>query len=348
MNLEQQQRQHPDAAAVAATNQPREDEQMKMAEDSTAMPGADGGATGGDGDGGNNEEEQPVDDEPNWDEIMQHDPARTEVPIFLAARSRGGEANQTLAAGLDLLHDSVTQSTEGLLEVVTALLNSRAEKLYEYELNLKNDYVYNEKTRASMNAKLEESARVAQGLFANLLMRVAQPGEEAGGNAASALGAAGTAGGSGNGPNANSDDGGGGEEEPDWDAIMLHEPARSEVPTFLAARGRREAACARFEAAIEEFQTSVDGYSQELTQAVADVYNARTVRLDEYEQILKHDYVSNDKMRSKMQSNLEDSATAAHNMFEELMRRVMQPRSQQQLSAAPGLLTQASTMGDSP
>jgi hypothetical protein len=298
-----------------------------------------------------NDDEQPFDDEPEWNEIMQHEPARTEVPTFLAAKNRREGANARFASSLDSLHESVVHSSDELVEVVTVLLNDRADTLYEYEVNLKNDYVYNEKTRASMQAKLKESARAAQGLFANLLLRVAQP-EEAGGMFHSALGDCGMAGNSGdqNGANASNDDDDGGregEEEPDWDAIMQHEPARSEVPAFLAARSRREAAYSRFEAAIEEFHASVNSSEQELTQAVADIYNSRTMKLEEYEQILKHDYMSNDKMRAEMQSQLEASATAAHTMFEELMTRVMQPRPQQQ-ARATGLLTQAATLGESP
>ena len=318
-----------------------DDEQM--ADESDQANGA------ADNDKGNNDDGQQAYDEPDWNEIMQHEPARTEVPAFLTALNRRDRANEHFAAGLDNVHESVLQSLDGLNEVVTVLLNERAEKLYEYELNLKNDYVYNEKTRASMQAKLKESARAAQGLFANLLMRVAQP-EEAGGMVLSALGNYGTAENSGdqNGANASNDDDGdgGGEEEPDWVAIMQHEPARSEVPAFLAARSLREAAYSRFEAAIEEFHASVNGSEQQLTQAVADIHNSRTIKLEEYEQILKHDYVSNDKMRAEMQSQLEASATAAHTMFEELMTRVMQPRPQQQ-TRATGLLTQAATLGDS-
>ena len=179
-------------------------------------------------------------------------------------------------------------------------------------------------------------------------MRVAQPGDAAGGLASAlrALGADGKT----RTDDAKNDSALGEDEEPDWDEIMKHEPARSEVPTFLAGRGRRE--CTRFENAIAEFQTSIEGYAQELTQTVADLYNARTMKLDEYEQILKHDYVENDKRRGKMQSNLEESATAAHTMFEELMKRVMQPGSHQQQtqqsSVNVGMLTQATTLGDSP
>mmetsp|Transcript_10791 Transcript_10791/g.18966 ORF Transcript_10791/g.18966 Transcript_10791/m.18966 type:complete len:85 (-) Transcript_10791:280-534(-) len=63
---------------------------------------------------------------------------------------------------------------------------------------------------------------------------------------------------------------------------------------------------ARMPSAIEEFQTYIDGYMQELTRTVADLYNSCTMKSEEYEQILKHDYSS----RAKTESNLEESATA--------------------------------------
>ncbi|KAL7438216.1 hypothetical protein ACHAXH_004486 [Discostella pseudostelligera] len=290
----------------------------------------------------NDDDHHPVDDEPNWEEIMQHDPSRSEVSAFLSARRRRDEANERFATGLDILHDSVQQSMDGLVEIVNTLLNDRATKLYEYEVKLKNDYVHNEKTRANMQAKLEESARAAQGLFANLLMRVAKPGDTMSGAIRNSENSCNNV----NGMNNYDTSIEGGDVEPDWNAIMMHEPARSEVPTFLDARNRREAACSRFESAIEGFQASVADYAQELTQAMADVYNSRTTRLDEYEQILKHDYIANDEMRTKMRSEIEESATAANDMFEELMKRVMQP--QLQRSLATGSFTQAVTLGGSP
>jgi len=239
---------------------------------------------------------------------------------------------------------------EGLVEVVNSLLNDRAEKLYQYEVDLKNDYVYNDKTRQEMNKKLEESARIAQGLFANLLMRVAQPEDNVGGGGNSALGGMNNNNSS-NDPNNNDEDME--QEEPDWNEIMQHEPARTEVPVFLTAREQSEAASSRFASAIEQFQTEVDGYARDLTQVVADVYNSRTMKLDEYEQILKDDYVANDKKRNDMQSNLEESASAAQNMFGELLRRVMQPNEQSvgqqgQQMGGVGMLTQATTLGESP
>ena len=195
---------------------------------------------------------------------------------------------------------------------------------------------------------------MAQGLFANLLMRVAQP-EDGGSVNSSTLNATGSTNDNDNSMNANANsnnDGMG--EEPDWDAIMQHEPARSEVPLFLSARGRRDAALSRFETAIEQFQTEVEGHAQNLTQVVADVYNSRTMKLDEYETVLKNDYVENDKTRASMQSSLEESANVAQNMFGELMRRVMAAgggndmQQQQQQQFAAGMLTQAATLGESP
>ena len=290
------------------------------------------------------------DDEPNWNNIMLHEPARSEVPNFLAARSRLEGANERFVIDLDTFHEALKQSMGGLIDVVTLVLNDRADRLVELEENLKYDYIHNEKTRVMLQAKLEESARAAQGLFASLLMRVAQPKETFRDSGAAGKmmvdnsttkpnGGGNTAGMSNDDENEMEND------DPNWDTIMQHEPARSEVPTYLDARSRRDASYSRFEAAIDEFQRSLDGCVLEFTQAIADVYNTRQTKLEEYEHILKHDYVSNDKYRAEMQTKLEASATAAHTMFQELMARVMEPRPQQRVA---GVLTQATTLGDSP
>ena len=268
-------------------------------------------------------EDSPIEEEPDWESITHHDPARTEVPIFLNARDRREESNNRYTSAIEELDQSMSHSMGELVQTVESLVNDRSEKLYEYEQNLKSDYVYNEKMRASMQAKLEESARAAQGFFANLLMRIAQP-DDAG---------SGQAGNSNETENQNPKVGSPinredlGDDEPDWDNITQHEPAKTEVPKFLTARDRRAACDARFSNAIEEYQNAVDCYYKELMQTVADMYNSRSMKMDEYEQQLKQDYVSNDEMRADMQSKLEESATAAHNMFEALMRRVMQPPS---------------------
>jgi hypothetical protein len=289
------------------------------------------------------------DDEPNWNNIMLHEPARSEVPNFLAARSRLEGANERFVIDLDTFHEALKQSMGGLIDVVTLVLNDRADRLVQLEENLKYDYIHNEKTRSELQAKLEESARAAQGLFASLLMRVAQPKEtfrDSGAAGKMMVDNSTKPNGGGNAAGLSNDDENEMEnDDPNWDTIMQHEPARSEVPTYLDASSRRDISYSRFEAAIDEFQRSLDGCVQEFTQAIADVYNTRQTKLEEYEHILKHDYVSNDKNRAEMQSKLEESAAAAHTMFEELMARVMEPRRQLRVA---GVLTQATTLGDSP
>ena len=77
-------------------------------------------ATNNDNDDG--ERHPTIDDEPDWNSIMLHEPARTEVPNFLAARSRLEGANERFAIDLDTFHESLKQSMGGLIDVVTLVL----------------------------------------------------------------------------------------------------------------------------------------------------------------------------------------------------------------------------------
>lgn len=52
------------------------------------------------------EEAEPK--EPDWSTIQINEPARTEVPIFLAARGQRDAANDRFATGIDVLHESVS------------------------------------------------------------------------------------------------------------------------------------------------------------------------------------------------------------------------------------------------
>ena len=52
------------------------------------------------------EEAEP--NEPDWSTIQINEPARTEVPIFLAARGQRDAANDRFATGIDVLHESVS------------------------------------------------------------------------------------------------------------------------------------------------------------------------------------------------------------------------------------------------
>ena len=114
------------------------------------------------------------------------------------------------------------------------------------------------------------------------------------------------------------------EEEPDWAMIAGHEPAKSDVPLFLDARDRREAAEARFASALDEAHASLKQCSDALLKTAADLYNVQREKLDAMEVQIKHDFVDNEIARSQMQTKLEESASAAQAQFTQLMMRVTQ------------------------
>ncbi len=114
------------------------------------------------------------------------------------------------------------------------------------------------------------------------------------------------------------------EEEPDWAKIAEHEPAKSDVPLFLDARDRREAAEARFASALDEAHASLKQCSDALLKTAADLYNVQRENLDSMEVQIRHDFVDNELARSQMQTKLEESASAAQAQFAQLMMRVTQ------------------------
>jgi hypothetical protein len=337
----------PGTVATAVTN--HDDEEMSCLTEPAYQPDLADAEPDKAGDG--NVEEPTEEEEPNWNEIMQHDPARTEVPIFLAGRERKEAASDSYSTALDALHDSVNKSAEALVETVVTLLHDRAQKLVDFEEELTRDYVQNDKRRDLMEKRLEENARAAQGMFANLLKRVSaanQPNDllaqkkmrfnedenEMMNNSVNNLENDGV--GDGNGTNEG--------QEPDWQRILQHEPAQTEVPVFLAGRERREAACSRFQSSIEDYHAIMDGYAQELTQTVADLYNNRMVKLNEHEQNLKHEYIFNDESRGKMLHTLQESSASIQKMFQEMIMRVMLPEGPQDQSLEQGILTQATSL----
>ena len=247
----------------------------------------------------------------------------------------------------------MNKSAEALVEIVVTLLNARAQKLVDIEAELTHDYVRNDKRRELMEKKLEENARAAQRMLENLLKRVSATNQtndslaqkkmrlsEEGNDVMN------------NDVNNNPENEVGEEEnnnedrEPDWGKIMQHEPAQTEVPVFLNGRERREVACNRFQSSIEDYHAIMDGYAQELTQTVADLYNNRMMKLDEHEQILKHEYAFNDESRGKMLHKLQESSAAIQKMFQEMIMRVMLPDGpqEQDQSLEHGLLTQATSL----
>ena len=125
------------------------------------------------GQGKNKDEEE--DQEPDWDTIAQDGPARTDAPIFLAAREKLKAAEDQFAAALDEINAALKQSIDDLLNTAANIHNIQLEKLEALEADLKHSFVGNHEARVEMQTNLEQSAKNAQGLFAQLLMRVSQP-----------------------------------------------------------------------------------------------------------------------------------------------------------------------------
>eukprot|EP00986_Skeletonema_menzelii_P000323 scaffold92_cov140-Skeletonema_menzelii.AAC.2 len=334
----------PGTVATAVTNHDDEEEMSCLTEPAYQPDPA------AESDKADDAEADAEEEDPNWETIMQHEPARTEVPIFLSGRERKEAASDSYSTALDALHDSVNKSAESLVEIVVTLLHARAQKLVDIEGELTHDYIQNDKRREMMEKKLEENARAAQRMLANLLKRVSaanQPDEaqkkmrlneeenEMINNDVN------------NNPGNEVVDGGNIEDqEPDWGKIMQHEPAQTEVPVFLNGRERREAACSRFQRSIEDYHAIMDGYAQELTQTVADLYNNRMLKLNEHEQILKHEYAFNDESRGKMLHKLQESSANIQKMFQEMIMRVMLPNGpqEQEQLLEHGVLTQATSL----
>lgn len=114
------------------------------------------------------------------------------------------------------------------------------------------------------------------------------------------------------------------DEEPDWVTIAQHEPAKSDVPLFIGAKDRREAAEARFASALDEAHANLKQCSDDLLKTAADLYNVQREKLDAMEVQIKQDFVDNELARSQMQTKLEESASAAQAQFAQLMMRVTQ------------------------
>jgi len=121
------------------------------------------------------EDEELEEEEPNWEAISLHEPAKSDVPIFLSARNRRETAFSRFSEALDECHASLKHSVDELLTTAAKIHHDQSEKLDELEMEIKQYCVGNEQKRAVMHKRLEESATAAQGLFSQLLMRVSQP-----------------------------------------------------------------------------------------------------------------------------------------------------------------------------
>ena len=127
-----------------------------------------------------NENKEEVEEEdgedPNWEEIVQYEPAKSDVPIFLEARFRREAAEQRFAEALDEAHASLKHCSDTILKIAADIFNSQKDKMVAMEHQIKQDFVDNEHARSEMQKKLEQSAFVAQEKFSKLMMMVTHLG----------------------------------------------------------------------------------------------------------------------------------------------------------------------------
>lgn len=118
-------------------------------------------------------------------------------------------------------------------------------------------------------------------------------------------------------PNNNATD-----EEPDWDKLSQHEPAKTDVATFLQARATQDAADERFAAFLDDCHASFKQCLDDLLQTAADVHTLHRERLDALEGEIRQTVVWNEEMRSRMHQKLEEGATAAQGLFSKLLQQI--------------------------
>jgi hypothetical protein len=115
------------------------------------------------------------------------------------------------------------------------------------------------------------------------------------------------------------------EDDIDWDKLAQTEPARTDIPIFLGALSRKEAANERFAAMLDECHSSLHECVDTLLQTVADVHNMHGNQMEAMEADIKHNLVCNHEARIQMERRLQESATAAQGIFAKLLMRVTEP-----------------------
>lgn len=116
-------------------------------------------------------EAQPCDD-PNWTEIAQYGPARETTRSFLAAREKLRDADDALSQALDEIHSGLKADADAITQVVIEFCNQFESASLELEQDIQFHLMNNCQRRDAFQTSLQESAKQAQGLIANLLSRL--------------------------------------------------------------------------------------------------------------------------------------------------------------------------------
>ena len=112
--------------------------------------------------------------DPDWEVLGDTPSNRDKIQRFLTAREQFQHSAEVLSHHLDDIHAGLRAQVEAIIQVAVDI-HDRDEKSF---LALEDDIQFhlgeNQERRANRQEKREQSAMQAQGLFANLLSRLAQ------------------------------------------------------------------------------------------------------------------------------------------------------------------------------
>lgn len=110
--------------------------------------------------------------EPEWDELAEFEPTSDNVRCFLEARERFQHAEERLSQALDDIHAGLKAEADAIVQILLDLHNRHESNCLSFEHDIQYHLIQNGKRKAALQKSLEESAKQAQGLFANLLSRL--------------------------------------------------------------------------------------------------------------------------------------------------------------------------------
>lgn len=112
--------------------------------------------------------------DPNWESLGDTPANRDKIQRFLAARKKFQNAREVLSNDLDDIHAGLQAQVGAIIQVAVDIHDQDEKSSLAFEEEIQYLLMENEKRRANLQKNLEDSAMQAQGLFANLLSRLAQ------------------------------------------------------------------------------------------------------------------------------------------------------------------------------
>jgi hypothetical protein len=112
--------------------------------------------------------------DPDWDELTVYEPSRDNVRIFLTARDKLQASEDHLSGALDEIHVALKAEVQAILQVAADLHDHHESICMDLEEDVQFNVVSNHKRRGELQKSLEDSAKQAQGVFAQLLARVSR------------------------------------------------------------------------------------------------------------------------------------------------------------------------------